>query len=92
MVTLTRLNGGAFALNADLIERVDQTPDTVITLLDGTKYLVRESLDEVVDAVRGFRSSVLALAADLEAGRDTVVRRAQAQQDGSVLRFPHGEA
>ena len=37
MVTLTRLTGMPFALNPDLIERVDETPDTVITLVDGTR-------------------------------------------------------
>ena len=37
MILLTRLNGPPFALNADLIERAEATPDTVITLVDGTK-------------------------------------------------------
>ena len=50
MVTLTRLSGSVFALNSDLIERVDATPDTVITLVDGKKYVARESLEEVVAA------------------------------------------
>ena len=44
MITLTRLSGSVFALNSDLIERVDSTPDTVITLVDGTKYVVLEDL------------------------------------------------
>ena len=60
MINLTRLNGQAFVLNCDLIERVDATPDTVLTLVDGTKYVVTESLDEVVERVRDFRSSVIA--------------------------------
>ena len=59
MITLTRLNGHDFALNGDLIERVDRTPDTVITLLDGTKYVVAESLEDVIDRMRDFRASVL---------------------------------
>ena len=62
MVILTRLNGTPVALNADLIERADATPDTVLTLVDGTKYLVRESVEEVVDLVREFRASVVARA------------------------------
>lgn len=61
MITLTRLSGTRFALNSDLIERVDATPDTVISLTDGTKYVVVESLDEVVDRVRTFRSEIVAL-------------------------------
>jgi flagellar protein FlbD len=62
MVTLTRLGGSLFALNSDLIERVDSTPDTVITLVDGTRYHVRETLQEVVDKVRLYRGSVIAAA------------------------------
>ena len=55
MIMLTRLSGSAFVLNSDLIERVDSTPDTVITLVDGTKYVVAESMGEVVAAVRTYR-------------------------------------
>jgi flagellar protein FlbD len=62
MINLTRLNGQAFVLNCDLIERVDATPDTVLTLVDGTKYVVTESPAEVVERVRSFRSSVIAAA------------------------------
>ena len=62
MITLTRLNGQPFAVNSDLIERIDSTPDTVLTLVDGTKYLVTESLEQVVDAVRQFRASIVASA------------------------------
>lgn len=60
MITLTRLSGSAFALNSDLIERVDSTPDTVVSLIDGTKYVVRETLEEVVLAVREYRGQVIA--------------------------------
>lgn len=66
MITLTRLTGSVFALNSDLIERVDATPDTVITLIDGTKYLVREQLEDVVDRVRRYRGSIIAAAAQPE--------------------------
>ena len=45
MITLTRLSGSVFALNADLIERIDATPDTVVTLVDGKKYVVTETLE-----------------------------------------------
>lgn len=73
MVTLTRITGATFALNPDLIERVDRTPDTVITLVDGTKYLVRESLDEVVAAVIDYRAQLINAAGNIEAG-STVAR------------------
>lgn len=67
MITLTRLTGAVFALNPDLVERVDDGVDTVITLVDGTKYLVRESLLEITDAIRDYRASVLSAAGMLEA-------------------------
>jgi flagellar protein FlbD len=68
MILLTRLGGPVFALNQDLIERADCTPDTVITLVDGTKYVVCESLPELVELVREFRATVIGQAQDLEAG------------------------
>lgn len=67
MIILTRLNGECFALNSDLVERVDATPDTVITLVDATKYVVSDSLLGVVDAIRDFRASVIARAGELQA-------------------------
>lgn len=62
MILLTRFNGPAFALNPDLIERVEQTPDTVVTLVDGTKYVVAESVAEFIELVRQYRASVIAAA------------------------------
>jgi flagellar protein FlbD len=62
MIIVTRLNGPPFALNPDLIERADATPDTVLTLVDGTKYLISESVEEVIESVRQYRASVIALA------------------------------
>ena len=67
MISLTRLSGKAFLLNADLIERVDCTPDTVVTLVDGTKYLVAEPLDTVHDAVVSYRAAIVARASLPEA-------------------------
>jgi flagellar protein FlbD len=66
MITVTRLNGGAFALNPDLVERVETTPDTVITLVDGAKYVVRESVEEIIAAIRESKASVIALSHNLE--------------------------
>ena len=67
MILLTRLNGPVFALNPDLVERADCTPDTVITLVDGTKYLVAESLPELVALIRRYRATVVADAQQLVA-------------------------
>lgn len=60
MILLTRLNGTPLGVNADLIERIDVTPDTVITLVDGKKFVVTEPIDVVIDRVVSFRASVLA--------------------------------
>ena len=62
MITLTRLAGKAFLLNADLIERVDSTPDTVVTLVDGTKYVVAEPLAVVLEEVVDYRARIVARA------------------------------
>jgi flagellar protein FlbD len=61
MITVTRLNGPAFALNPDLIERIEATPDTVIHLVGGTNYVVVETVDEIVARVRESRAAVIAL-------------------------------
>ena len=60
MILVTRLNGPEFALNPDLVERADSTPDTVVTLVDGTKYVIAESVDELIRLVRLYRAGVLA--------------------------------
>ncbi len=62
VIPLSRLNGEAMAINPDLIERVEVTPDTVITLRDGTKYIVADPLAEVIDRVVQFRAAVLVAA------------------------------
>ena len=66
MILLSRLNGQQIALNADLIERAEATPDTVLTLVAGTKQVVAESVEEVIDRVRNYRASVLVAAKQLE--------------------------
>lgn len=66
MITVTRLNGGTFALNPDLVERVEATPDTVITLVDSSRYVVRESLEDVVYRIREAKASIISLAHALD--------------------------
>lgn len=67
MIILSRLNGSELGLNADLIERVESTPDTVLTLIDGTKYVVAETSGEVVARIIDFRAHVIARAEDFAA-------------------------
>jgi flagellar protein FlbD len=75
MISVTRLNGGLFALNPDLIERVEATPDTVITLVDDAKYVVRESVDDVILRVRESKAAVIALSHLLEPSTTSPVLR-----------------
>jgi uncharacterized protein YlzI (FlbEa/FlbD family) len=66
VIILTRLgNGLQIAVNPDLIERAEHTPDTVITLIDGHKLVVEEPLDEVIRLIRNWRASIAAEAVTL---------------------------
>jgi flagellar protein FlbD len=63
VILLTRFHSGErFAVNPDLVERVEETPDTVITLTNGTKHVVRESIDEIIESVQIVKATTLALA------------------------------
>lgn len=55
MVRLSRFDGSEFYINAELIESIDITPDTVISLMNGKKLIVRESADEVVSRVIDYK-------------------------------------
>src|SRR5690349_7511664 len=66
VILVTRINGSVFTLNPDLVERVDCTPDTVVTLVDGTKYVISESVPEFIDSVRHYRASLIAQASRME--------------------------
>lgn len=65
MLELTRLGGPPVVLNPDLIERIESTPDTIITLVSGNRYMVAESPREVADLVDLHRASVIAAAGTL---------------------------
>lgn len=55
MIGVNRLGGHQFVINAELIETVEETPDTVITLTTGKRFVVRDSADEVVEKVIAYR-------------------------------------
>ena len=59
MIHLTRLNHTPIVLNCDLIEHVDTTPDTVISLTTGQKLMVLESAEEIIERVVRFRRSII---------------------------------
>jgi flagellar protein FlbD len=58
MIRLTRINGVEVVINADLIEFVEMTPDTLVTLFTGKKIPVRESSDVVIEKVVSYRRSI----------------------------------
>lgn len=58
MIKLTRLNGKEFVLNDDLIEMMEATPDTVITMTNGSKVVVSESVEEVIERIVAFRRRI----------------------------------
>lgn len=59
MITLTKLNGTKFVLNCDLIETIQENPDTTIRLSNGNVYIVKEPSDMVVDLTAEFRRGIL---------------------------------
>jgi flagellar protein FlbD len=58
MVKVTKLNGTEVVLNADLIEALEATPDTVITLTNGRKMMVKEDIEEIVVRVVEYRQRI----------------------------------
>jgi len=62
MILLRRLSGPLFTLNPDLIERAEATPDTVVTLIGGNKYVICESLEELVELIKDYRARIIAAA------------------------------
>lgn len=68
---LTRLGGHPLALNPDLIEKAEATPDTIITMVDGHKLVVTESVPDVVGLIRRWRASVAAAAFTLSSSVPT---------------------
>lgn len=58
MIELTKINDVQFTLNADVIEFVEETPDTVITLTTGKKIIVKESRQDVTNLVISYRRAI----------------------------------
>ena len=58
MIRVTRLGGGEFILNADLIESIEKTPDTVVTLTSGRKYVLTEPIDVLLARITEYRKKL----------------------------------
>jgi flagellar protein FlbD len=92
VIRVTRLNGERFALNPDLIERVEAHPDTVAFLVDGTKYVVKETVDEVLLEIREYRAGILATSYEMDRGDYRPPTAGDRVADGSsVVPFPSRE-
>ncbi|MFZ7087973.1 flagellar FlbD family protein [Curtobacterium sp. RRHDQ10] len=62
MIVVTRLNDSRFAVNPDLVERIQESPDTTLIMVDGAKYIVTETMAEVIDLIAQYRARIVSLA------------------------------
>lgn len=74
MIRLTRMNGSEFYLNPSLIETVEESPDTLLTLSNGNRYIVLEPARVIIDRMMSIQSRILRRAA-LSSGRKYLQRR-----------------
>jgi flagellar protein FlbD len=58
MIYVTRLNGERFVVNAEVIQQFEAMPDTIMTLLNGEKLLVRESVEDLIAAVVAYKRRI----------------------------------
>ena len=100
MIAVTCRNGKHFSVDPTLIERVETDPDTVVHLVDGTKYVVKESVEEVLREIREYRAGILATSYEMDRGEYRSAASATASAsatdavaDGtsSVVPFPSRE-
>lgn len=87
MIVVTRLNGSRFAINPDLVERIQESPDTTVLMVDGAQYIVTETMDELITLIAQYRARIVSLAARFDESSD------QDLPSASLHRVePHGEA
>ena len=87
MIVVTRLNDTQFAVNPDLIERINANPDTTLIMVDGAKYIVTESMSEIIDRIAEYRARVVSLAQNL-----AVTEPSQPTVQLGVIPFPEHAA
>lgn len=59
MIVLTKINDVEIVINPNLIEIMQETPDTTITLTTGRKLIVKESVDDIIDKIRIYKKQIL---------------------------------
>ena len=62
MIVVTRLNKSQFAINPDLIERMHANPDTTLVMVDGSNFIVTETMTEVISLIAAYRARVISMA------------------------------
>ena len=77
MIMVTRFDGSRMLLNDEHIERIDITPDTVVTFMNGGRYLVRESVGEILEAVTAFRAGIVARGHEIHVDDTSTANSAQ---------------
>lgn len=90
MIHLTRINHAELIINADLIEHVETTPDTVVSLTTGQKFVVIESAEEVVRRVVEYRKSIAQCRYPIPPGAYSPAKAANLGRD--LLRRCDGDA
>jgi flagellar protein FlbD len=83
VIPVHRIKGEPMFVNADLIESIEATPETVLTLVDGRCAVVRETPEEIVALIRAYRASIIV---EAEAQRS-----APPAAEGPYLRVVHGD-
>ena len=90
MIRLTRLNSQPLAVNSDLIKFVENAPDTVLTLINGEKVVVRETTDQVIERMIAFRRAVLGGTAGAGNDPNVVAANTHPSQRESSHSHPEG--
>jgi flagellar protein FlbD len=83
MIELTRLNGNAMVVNSDLIKFAEASPDTMLTLINGEKIMVRETCFEVLERIIAYRVRLVGESVALAPGIQNSVLRAAAASAAS---------
>jgi len=59
LITLTRMNDTQYTINCEHIEMIEETPDTVVTLVSGKKFVVKETREEIVSRVCDYKRRIM---------------------------------
>jgi len=59
LIFVTRLDGKRIVINAEIIEIIEETPETIVTMTTGRKVTVKEKIDEIVDKVKSYKQEIV---------------------------------